>query len=242
MTLVRRLQREIHGNPVKTAGLGVLLLVAAYFWAPLIAHLLGSSEHSTQTSSAPSPPKSATFSATPAIPAHPGARPAESPIYDWRNHARQMDDDARMNESVNLTVVRDPFHEDQLAAAAAVVEKSKKTAVIPSVSPAEVGLALGSTLVSNRKRIAEINGKSYAVNDQVRVIKPELDVSFRVVAIHPRRVVLERNGEQFELKIPRPLLDSIDASAGGEASTVADTADRVDPAEQRTGDVGKTAP
>jgi hypothetical protein len=85
---------------------------------------------------------------------------------------------------------------------------------VQPITPAEAGLALGSTLVSAHRKIAEINGKSYGLNERVQIVKDALDVSFRIVEIQPRRVVLERNGQLYELKIPRPLLDGIEDLAG----------------------------
>ncbi|MBI3839452.1 MAG: hypothetical protein HY288_16150, partial [Planctomycetia bacterium] len=44
MSLAKKLQREIKANPAKAGGLGVLLLVAGYFWAPLVKGFIAPAE------------------------------------------------------------------------------------------------------------------------------------------------------------------------------------------------------
>ena len=217
MSIIRRLQREIRSNPAKAAGLGVLLIVASYFWAPLLAQLFGLGD------AAPPAPVAATptpQSPAPAIIIAPLQKTAGGEVlaYDWRRYAKLIDEDPRMEGHAALPEGRDPFREDQpivSAPEAPVAQTAEEPETEPApITPADAGLALGSTLVSANKKVAEINGRSYTINDRVRTANAQLDVNFRVVEIHPRRVVLERLGKRYELKIPRPLVDAIETLTG----------------------------
>ncbi len=62
--------------------------------------------------------------------------------------------------------------------------------------------------------------------------------TFRVVEIYPRRVVLESRGEQYELTIPRPLVDAV-----AESNTADNGGSRSPAVEQHiTGDQGQKEP
>jgi hypothetical protein len=217
MSIIRRLEREVRGNPTKAAGLGVLLLIAGYFWAPLIAQLFGSGGPATpapaNVAAAPQPPAQAII-----VPSLQKAAGGEVLAYDWQRYAKLIDDDSRMDGSAPLPEGSDPFREDQpiveaeTSLAAEAVEESEPEEA--PITPAEAGLVLGTTLVSTNKKVAEINGRSYGINDQVKTAKGDLDANFRVLEIYPRRVVLERLGKRFELKIPRPLVDGAETLTG----------------------------
>jgi hypothetical protein len=226
MQLANRLKREIKKNPAKAMGLGALLLVACYFWAPLIAGFLGSG------SPAPPPPAqnaAATTNSSPSV-SEPVAKPTISAAaYDWQRHSKSIDDSELMRASAKLPNDRDPFH-DLAAATAAVQPVENPEPAAPPVTPADAGLVLGSTLVSAHRKIAEINGKSYGINEHVEVATDTLEVSFKIVEIHPRRVVLERDGVRYDLKIPRPLLDGIVEMTGSGDSSKDDSKSTSEPA------------
>jgi hypothetical protein len=61
-----------------------------------------------------------------------------------------------------------------------------------------LGLKLSSILVSKQRRVAVINGRPYV---EGREIAAQNDRIFKVAKVAERHVVLERNGQRFELAI-----------------------------------------
>ena len=248
MSVVTRLQREIKANPAKAAGLGVLLLVACYFWAPLI---LGFMKPAQETAAAPPHGAAAATAPTPSAPpapasaATPGQSPSATPSdalpYDWQKYAKLIEDDAKMRPSQDLSSERDPFV-NPLAAAQAKAERevSATAASTKPITPAEAGLVLTTTLLGARKKIAEIDGRSYSIGDRVQAFTASSSASFRVVEIFPRRVVLEGHGQRYELTIPRPLVDAVPQAAVSRRAARVDDRDALnsvetEPSEQKTG-------
>jgi hypothetical protein len=225
MSLAKKLQHEIKAHPAKAGGLSLLLLVAGYFWAPLVKDWFGAADSTTP---GPAPPAVATApsgvvmanSAAPAA-ATAGATPAVAGtgVYDWRKYAKLIDGDTKMRAGVDAPNDRDPFARPGVAAETTLSahEAEAALAAAKQITPEEAGLALGSTLIGAHKKIAQIGGKSYTIGSRIKVAKDELKATFEVVAIEPRRVVLKRNGQSYELKIPRPLMDGIVESTSGES-------------------------
>jgi hypothetical protein len=212
MSFVIRVQREIKAKPLKAAGLGVLLVVAAYFWAPLVRGYLGGGQTAAGPPAAsPAPTASAASQSTVSTSTSPGQAAAAggttSAAYDWRKYSKLIDEDAKMREGAALSGPRDPFVSPQ-PPAPSEPPKSAQSEAQP-ITPADAGLLLTTTLLGARKKIAEINGKSYTIGQRVKIVGDDLRASFRVVEIHPRRVILESQGRRYELKIPRPLLDAV---------------------------------
>jgi len=52
--------------------------------------------------------------------------------------------------------------------------------------------------------VAQINGRSYRQGEAVELVKDGQQIEFTLAAVYPRRIVLKRKGEQFELTIPVP--------------------------------------
>jgi hypothetical protein len=203
MSLAKKLQREAKANPVKAAALGVLLLVAGYFWAPLVKGFVSpaaTAPAATATAGAPATPAPAP---TPTVDA---PKAPESPVYDWQRYAQLLDDDVKMRTSAELPSPRDPFKSREVERpeiASVKTAAQLKAAEAPPLEPREAGLVLSSTFVGPRTQIALIGGKPYRIGDRVRVQKDGIKASFNLIDVQPRLVVLERNGKQYELTITR---------------------------------------
>ncbi|HVX61683.1 MAG TPA: hypothetical protein VHC19_13805 [Pirellulales bacterium] len=204
---VKKLRREATANPKKAAVLGLLLLVAGYFWAPLIRQWTTSSE--TAAAVAPASPPATT--AAPAASTAAGAltsaadsAPVESsakPKFHWRDLAGAIDRDPRMRPapSANAASQREPF---AFPAAPAEPPMAEPEAVVETeVTPRQLGLILSGTIVGDGRSTAVINGKVYGAG---RELKAAGGVVFVVRQIEPWGIVLERGGRQFELALPRP--------------------------------------
>lgn len=208
--LIKRFRREAAKNPKKALVLGLLVLVALYFWAPLVVGWFrseaGASGDPTQEmailgSVGTSPASSAAASAeTGAAAAEDSATAAARRA--WRELAEWIDQDTRMVPVSAVGWPRDPFvlpaAEEQVAEEPSAAEVAAQQAVTPQ----SLGLTLSSTVVGARRRIARIAGKNYGEGDTVEATKDGRSYAFLVASVTPRRVVLSREGQRYELTIP----------------------------------------
>lgn len=194
--LGRRLRREASGNPKKVWALGILLLVAGTAWLRLMAGWM-SAESPDGATSGPSTAATAA-DATPASPSEVKPKPFGS----WRTIANAIDADALMQSADLASTIRgreSPFQKppgldaerEDAAAPAEVIPDRRK--------PSEVGLVLDSTVVGRRKSTALINGRVYQPG---RKIAAADGLVFTLLQVHPKRVILERDGRQYELSLP----------------------------------------
>jgi len=210
--LLRQLRREATRNPKKAGILGLLALVAVWFWAPLVMDWVrpegpkaAAASKSDRTQPADSTPSGA------AAPEKSQQPDDQRPTLDWQEVVRLTGEDPMSQPARALPASRDPFvtPKSQLPPPLPVVaedEEPKKQpeTVAPDATPQELGLSLSSTIVGPRGGLAMINGKAYKPNDTV-VVRPDSEsVEFKLTEVHPRRVVLVRNGKSYSLEIPRP--------------------------------------
>jgi hypothetical protein len=214
---------------MKAAFLGAATLVACYFWIPLVKGWIAPSNPdttttTTETMTAPTAAAPAPVAATPAVPAAAptpgpeGGSVENKPVGpSWLQIAEWMKNDPRTMTAPPLAIARDPFESPwaKVAEAKPVEAVKPKT---PVITPTAAGLVLTSTIIGPQRRVAQINGRTYAAG-QIIVAgkekeagkdknkerdKESLKIAFRLVEVQPRRVVLEANGQQFELTIPEP--------------------------------------
>jgi hypothetical protein len=206
--LGKKLRREAATNPKKAALLGLAALVALYFWTPLVRGWIGKSDPSMATTtvaqSAATPVAAATASvATPA--GQTSERKARADRPSWQQIVEWMRNDSRTMTAPSLITTRDPFQPATIEAAATkpIEQPSPKP---PAIAPTAAGLVLTSTIIGPQRRVAQINGKTYAVGQtiEVRKEKEALGIAFRLIEVQPRRAVLETAGQRFELMIPEP--------------------------------------
>jgi hypothetical protein len=201
--LLRRLRREITGNPKKAAVLGLLLAVAFWFWAPLVGGWLGKSEVAEDVM----PQAVATESTPEALGGSVVATAtSKTPVPPWPKVAALIEADRRMQPAL-AAADRDPFAAPLPPAAAPAAESIVEAPQPPpvEVTPQAAGLTLSSTLVGPARRLALIDGKPYREGSKVRA--RQRDAEFELVEIHPRVVVLAREGRHYELRIPTPNFD-----------------------------------
>ena len=213
--LLRQLRREATRNPKKAGILGILALVAVWFWAPLVMNWVRGdgpkASAASKNSGSPAADSAAGGAATPKDPQKPDAK---QPALDWQQIVRLTANDPKSQPAQAPPASRDPFvtPKSQLFPPLPMVVKDKEPKppekkpepVVPDVSPKELGLSLSSTIVGPRGGLATINGKAYKPNDTVVVRRESKSVEFQLTEVHPRRVVLVRNGKSYSLEIPRP--------------------------------------
>jgi len=191
-------------HPKKAVVLGTLCLVALWFWVPLVWGWMKKDDAATKAAvggqaAVSAPGRSA------AIPADSGAKgkKAEGPKYPWHQLVRWMDNDPRTTATNPVLGRRDPFLIPQNEAAKAEAESGLGKKALEE-TPEGLGMVLSGTIVGSHRRVAQINGKSYRQGETVRLAKDGQQVEFTLATVHPRRIVLQRKGRQFELTLPVP--------------------------------------
>lgn len=199
---IARLKHELGASPKKAAALGLLLLVAMYYWAPLAYRFVAPAKVINEKAQA----LAAQSNTAPADDAAAGLKNGPAETNSWQQLAKAMSADAQMTSVAAISLDRDPF---AVPARAAVAENAPVAAKEqPVVGPEDVNLVLSSTIVGSRRSIAIINGKTFRPGDTIKASTEDEEVAFRILEIHHRDVVLERDGRKFELKIPVKLAAS----------------------------------
>ena len=208
----RQLRREITSHPGKAAILGLLFLVALWFWVPLVWGWVDEDQPAAKPTAVAqtdnSAPKAAA-SNTPNTPNTPktsntALKKVESPKYPWHQLVQWMENDLRTSATNPLRGRDDPLLSPQAEVATAEVEEEPQETA-PEATPEDLGMVLSSTIIGPRSRVARVNGKSYRQGEAVKLLRDGQQIEFTLVAVYPRRVVLKRQGGQFELKIPSPV-------------------------------------
>ena len=123
--------------------------------------------------------------------------------YSWKELVKRMNNDPRTRPAEQLTIDRDPFQGPKDAVVKAAIEEQVNVKV-PPTSPASLGMTLTSTIIGPKAGIARIGGRMYNLGQTIETEKEGRNYKFVLTEIHDRRVVLEMEGEHFELKIPEP--------------------------------------
>lgn len=199
--LKQRFEREAKKNPKQVVVLGLLLLVAVWFWIPLVWKWLPTSAASESHSIAPR-----TVASVPAA-GTPGENPAapeglSAPLPQWQKLAEWMQHDPLMAPATQLASERDPFTSPALEVSeVAEPEEQPPVVAVDPWTPERVGLTLTSTIVGPKRRAALISGRAYAEGRNIVQPQGQQLVVFKLIEVHPKHIVLERNQQRYELKL-----------------------------------------
>lgn len=195
---LKQLQREAARNPAKAGVLGLLVVVALWFWGPLVWGWIGPSEAASPPSpKAPIVQTEAGSGATASSATPSGTRaPTWQQLVEWREH------DPLTTAADTLKTRRDPFHAVKPVVVEAEMKPAEKIVQTVVFRPEELGLKVSSTIVGPTRRVALINGRTYREGQVIRCDKAGEPIDFRLVEVEPRHIVLEREGQRFELAIP----------------------------------------
>ena len=210
--LIKQLRRDFQKNPKKAGMLGLLFLVAGWFWLPLI--LPAEKKPSKKMPTAAAVPTAADLvSPTAAVAA---------PTWRWQDLDRSLQQDPRMrsagpaatNEQRNpflahvAPIDADAAFDEILAEAAAEAEAEAQAAVQETVvAAADPGLldtltlSLSSTIVGGRAKRAVINGRAFNEGETIGL---ESGIPIVLAQVEPRRAIVAWNGRRRELRILRP--------------------------------------
>lgn len=169
-----RLKAELCRNKAKSAALGVMCLVAVYFWAPLVAKSLGKKEPDA-AATAVAESVDAT-SASPAVTTT-NASPAEAEQLDWRTAIARSRDEPLMAAVNNFSLTRNPFANLSIPDVVEALEddeeieegKAKPPVALKRLTFDELGLVLNGTMVGTRRKMATVNGNSYQEGDEITI-------------------------------------------------------------------------
>jgi hypothetical protein len=209
-----KLRREIKANPKKAAILALLLVVAIWFWVPIMAKWFSNPDSDmtapanaraaagkvatpSATANAAGNPTNTAATIAPTQTAAPSSK-RKLPLRPWKQLAAWIEHDPRMTPATELAGGRDPF-----ATRPATTAQAKPTETAPEppdVSPTAAGLVLTSTIVGGGHKLALISNEVYREGATVSGAQDERE--FRIVEIRPREVVLSRKGKLYILGLP----------------------------------------
>jgi len=209
--LTKRLRRDITANPMKAGLLGLMVLVACYFWAPLIRGAVGFKQ---STAAAVSP---VILTDDPVDASQPASKTNKA--FRWERMLSAIAGDALMASAKHDRGWRDPFASFVPKVAAVETEPPMPLAVpvLPDppiestlsqvvITPAEAGLVLQAALVGPRFRAATINGEVYHEGELVPASADAANAPFRVVKVLGHAVQLEANGKKQWLEFVKTKL------------------------------------
>lgn len=217
-------RKELTRNPKKAAILGLLCLVALYFWGPLVWSWLP-----VEKSAAEPEPKvvaqggQSQQPTAQVTPDKPSVKPEQK--FHWNEIIRWMENDVRMATVELATDSRDPFQtisktQQEIAAKQSEdnPEQANNNLQRKEYKPSDVGLALEGVIIGPRYSAATISGKIFRLGSQVTAAANKSQgesatshrIEFVLQEIHSRHVVLQRAGKSYSLKIKGTKL------AGGE--------------------------
>ena len=210
--LVKQLRRELLGSPKKAAVMGVLLVVALYFWAPLVMGWCGMNETKPtgNAKSKPPVPGPGAVAAAPVAPASPSApaSAADAPRaketvkqHPWNVLVRWIDEDTRTRPASQVSEKFNPF-QDPTTAELADKPKEQGKAVEEELPIQSLNVVVSGTIVGPKQSVAQINGKTYAVGKSVPVGNKEgKPLRLTLVEVRPKGVVLESSGKRYAVPI-----------------------------------------
>lgn len=209
--LVRQIRRDLTASPKKAAVLGLMVLVALYFWAPMV---WGWIQPGTDDGQAAVAVSEVILEDDPVDPLKSAKK--EGRVFSWEKVRRKLADDPRMTPAVFEASWYDPFR--PAAAQATGEQTATAVASVPvssQIDPTALGLKLTSVAISQKQRAAIINGEKYREGELVPVAgqdgKPAAGVEFRLLQVGFYEVQLEYQGRTYTLELNRPRLAPGDA-------------------------------
>ncbi|MDX1947424.1 MAG: hypothetical protein SFU86_18630 [Pirellulaceae bacterium] len=199
--LAKQLRRDLLANPKKGAALGLMSLVAAYFWWPLVKGFVLPGRPQ---------PTAVAVAETSAQPLAAGSNPATAgdQTYAWSQVREQISSDKRMVSAKLDPNIADPFGgEDEPPTSENSAEHPHPMSAELTendIDPAAAGLALTGVAVGSRRSAATINGRAYREGDTIKVQAQEdaPPLAYRLARIERQRVVLVRGGREWPLVLP----------------------------------------
>ena len=228
--VTEQLKREAAAHPVKAGALGLGLVLAVWFWIPLIGKLVGGEESprpaarkpngaavaKSMTETAPNKNAVNAIAATRSLAFGSGASDSWQRLTEW------METDPRMASATNLVNQYDPFQpfvppQPVLAEEDGESEASPKAIQRFVVTPESIGLELTGTLVGNKLSVAMINGKSYRLTrtasgpvcepPYIKIQRNDQELRLQLTSVQAKSVIVEMDGHRMRLKMTKVKTD-----------------------------------
>jgi hypothetical protein len=202
--LSKQLRRDMAANPKKAAALGLMVLVALYFWGPLVWRWVAASgnKRSDKTEMAALILTDDPAEPTQQTKARGGAK------FRWEKVRQLIQEDRHMRSAafdptwtdpfgrgakISLTETQTPPPAESATAAAASIAKE----------PEEFEIVLNGIFIGAKTRVATINGEPCYVGEMVALGDKDDTTTqrARVKRIERQAVVLEMNGRAFRIEL-----------------------------------------
>jgi hypothetical protein len=215
--LTSQLRRDVTANPKKAAALGLMVVVALYFWGPLAWKFMQSSGGKQK--------KDANLAALiltdDPVETNQAGKGSTRSRFRWEKVRQLMHDDPYMRSAAFNVAWIDPFAKParettpEPAAVEAPMEdpSAVSAAMAASVQPESLGFVLGGIIIGQRNRYATINGEPCREGDLISITdKSDKSAAyeFRVVKINRQSVQLEMAGRIFTLELAKSQLGAGD--------------------------------
>jgi len=216
--LGKRLQREVAKSPVKSSVLGLVILVAIWYWAPLIGSWLPGGATEASENLVVSPEASKDLVVNPA----PSGSPATSPVstkegkrstsFKWQTVVGWLAQDFVATPAMLPDGQRDPFKREKSISAEALINQflggteeelddteSQRAAIVSTyIDLSQLPLVLGGTIVGKRIRSATINGNAYREGGKIPVI---VDNGGKITISESGQETGEKSEQRIELDL-----------------------------------------
>jgi hypothetical protein len=211
--LTKQLRRDMAANPKKAAALGLMVLVALYFWGPLVWKQFATSGSKRNNKSNMT---SLILTDDPAEPSQQSkGRPGGK--FKWEKIRQLIRQDERMISATYEVSWIDPFGkppakvepEPVVDAPMQDTASIAAAATLATIEPSALGITLGGVMVGPRSRLATINGEACREGDVIAVadkVEKSASHEFRVLKITRQGVQLESSGRIFMLELSQPKL------------------------------------
>lgn len=211
---IQTLKKELGRNKAKTSVLGVLCLVAIYYWIPLIAKFIPGgkpdSEPAVATAADGAAADGAAASPVAVTPTTAAVAPTATPvaageILDWERVARAIETDEYMTSVAANPLQKSPFAGlDAVGTEEALPNEigspNEETELTELEIADDIGLAVTSVIVGSRRSVATINGVSYKLGDIVNVG----DQEFQIVTITADAIAVRGEGRELQVPVNKP--------------------------------------
>ena len=206
--LARQLRRDISANPKKAAALGLMVLVAIYFWAPIVGGWTGKIGPDRKVAA-----EGLILEDEPVDPVAQARRARQ--VFPWEKVRKLVQSDPRMTPATFQTSWQNPFRKPDQASEQTTEPLPQANA--NDIDPALAGLALTGVAIGPRVRAATISGKTYKEGEIVSPLtaggQPST-VEFKLSRVDYFEIELQRNGKTYKLELKRPQLAPGDEISG----------------------------
>ena len=206
--LVRQLKREVKAHPKKAALLGAVFVVAVWFWTPLVVGWVTPEKPTGQSMELPAgavPTPAPSVAEASFAKSTTGRKRTKEP--SWEKLVDWIENDPRTRIPESLPTDREPFSPIQTEVeSTAEVEEAENSP--PEATPEELGVAVSSTIIGPRRRVALINGKAYRQGQKITLVKDSRTIIFTLAEVQARQIVLKREGKRFDVPLPERIVGS----------------------------------